>query len=100
MREITASTRDRGLRRMQRTTTAVLATAGALTAAFAGLAAKALPGRHTVLCRTKLATPASATAAKAKRLLLAAGEAPRRRQPRQHLPAATQSPPVAVSGGT
>jgi hypothetical protein len=84
---------------MQRTTTAVLATAGALTAVFAGLAAKALPGRHTVPS-TKLATPASATTAKAKAPALVPAESAASPAAPAAPPAATQSPPVAVSGGT
>src|SRR4029077_18960796 len=47
MRE-TSATRDDAIRRLRRTTSVLLAAAGALVAAFAGLAARALPGHHVV----------------------------------------------------
>jgi hypothetical protein len=100
MHEITTSTRDRGLRRLRRTTSIALAAAGALTAVFAGLAAKALPGHHSVTTqatvRTKAATAAKATAP----ALVPAQSAATPAAPAAAAPAQTQAPPVVVSGGT
>ena len=92
-----ASDRDRALRRLRRTTSVSLAAAGALVAAFAGLAARALPGHHTVKATHAPAqtTPAQATAPP----LVPAQNSAAPAAPASP-PAQTQSPPVAVSGGT
>jgi hypothetical protein len=89
--------RDRALRRLRRSTSIALVTAGALVAAFAGLAAKALPGHHAVQ-----ATPASSTAttpAATPPALVPAQSATTPTAPASP-PAQTQAPPVVVSGGT
>jgi hypothetical protein len=101
MRESTVSKRDQGLRRLRRTTSVVVATGGALAAAFAGLAAKALPGRHTVttttsVSRVRTAPPAKATA---PALVPVQSAAPPPAAPAAP-PVQAQSPPVVVSGGT
>jgi hypothetical protein len=70
--------------------------AGALAAAFAGLAARALPGRH--------AAPVSATPGRAARVrpspppLVPAQSSVTPAAPAA--PVQTQAPPVAVSGGS
>ncbi|HEY8706082.1 MAG TPA: hypothetical protein VIL98_15120 [Gaiellaceae bacterium] len=100
MRETSTSDRDRALRRLRRTTSVALAAAGALVAAFAGLAARALPGQHTV---QPSSTPVRATQRSASppplvpaqsAAVQAASSAP------ASPPVQTQAPPVAVSGGT
>jgi hypothetical protein len=96
MRE-NATSRDSAARRLRRTTSIALAAAGALVAAFAGLAARALPGHHTVK-----ATPARATTKRVRATpppLVAAQSAATPAAPAAP-PAQTQSPPVVVSGGT
>ena len=100
--------RDSALRRLRRTTTVALAVAGALVAAFAGLAARALPGRHsgsggTGSTTTTTAVPARATRARATPPpLVPAGssEAPSASSAPASPPVQTQAPPVVVSGGT
>ena len=79
----------------------VLATAGALVAAFAGLAAKALPGRHAVNAARpasqraqRQAIPPPLVPVQSEDSGAAAPAAP------ASPPAQTQAPPVAVSGGT
>jgi len=103
MRETSTSDRDRALRRLRRTTSVALAAAGALVAAFAGLAARALPGHHTVTVvktvharvRTtqRIASPPPLVPAQSA----AAQAAPAAPAPP---PVQTQAPPVVVSGGT
>jgi hypothetical protein len=107
MRESTVSRRDRGLHRLRRTTTVVLATCGALAAAFAGLAAKALPGRHTSTSTTTTTNTAAHTGTAAAVKATAPALVPVRSAASPAAPAApaappvqTQSPPVVVSGGT
>jgi hypothetical protein len=97
MRKTTTTDRDQALRRLRRTTSVALAAAGALVAAFAGLAAKALPGHHTVKNTTaavhttkQRATPPALVPAQSA-ATPAAPASP---------PVQTQAPPVAVSGGT
>src|SRR5712671_6145303 len=46
MRTASTSDRDHAMRRLRRSTSVVLAGAGALVVAFAGLAARALAGHH------------------------------------------------------
>ena len=89
--------RDRGLRRLRRSTTMTLAAAGALVAAFGTLAAKALPGHHSVratrpqaVAKASRATPPALVPVQSQ----AAPAAP------ASPPAQTQAPPVVVSGGT
>jgi hypothetical protein len=96
MRE-TSANRDDAIRRLRRTTSVLLAAAGALVAAFAALAAKALPG-HQAVKPTQVGATAKAQRATPPRLIgvqsattSAAPAAP---------PAQTQAPPVVVSGGT
>jgi hypothetical protein len=90
--------RDLALLRLRRATAVALAAAGALVAAFAGLAAKALPGHHTAKITTVGVRAASPHATStppplvpAQSAVPAAPAAP---------PAQTQAPPVVVSGGT
>ena len=98
MRRTTTADRDRALRRLRRTTSVTLAAAGALVAAFAGLAAKALPGHKTVP-----STPAVAVRTTQQRAtpppLVPAQSAATPAAPASP-PVQTQAPPVAVSGGT
>ncbi len=98
MRETTSSTRDRGLRRLRHMTGLVLATAGALTAAFAGLAARALPGHHASP-PTRAGIPA-ASAAKAVAPPLVAVQSVAPPAAPAAPPTQTPAPPVVVSGGT
>jgi hypothetical protein len=100
MRESTVSKRDRGLRQLRRTTTVVLATGGVLAAAFAGLAAKALPGRHTVTTTSTPLHAGNTTAVKAKAPPLVPVQSAASPVAPAAPPAQTQSPPVVVSGGT
>ena len=100
MRDTTPTTRDRALLRLRRATTVALAAAGALVAAFAGLAAKALPGHHTVTI-----TQARVRAAQTKQPLATApplvpAASAATPTPPAAPPAQTQSQPVVVSGGT
>jgi hypothetical protein len=97
MRTASTNDRDRALRRLRRSTSIVLAGAGALVVAFAGLAARALPGHHAVKTsharvqtKKRQATPPPLVPAQSA-ATPAAPAAP---------PAQTQAPPVAVSGGT
>jgi hypothetical protein len=93
----TADDRDDGVRRLRRATSLTLAAAGALVVAFAGLAARALPGRHavtsvkaTTTTPSRRATPPPLVAVQSQ----AAPAAP------SSPPVQSQAPPVAVSGGT
>src|SRR5437660_12736224 len=97
MRTASTNDRDRALRRLRRSTSFVLAGAGALVVAFAGLAARALPGHHAAkISHARVQTtqpqptppplvPAQSAATPA------APAAP---------PVQTQAPPVVASGGT
>jgi hypothetical protein len=96
MRE-TSANRDDAIRRLRRTTSVLLAAAGALVAAFAALAAKALPG-HQAVKPTQVQVTAKSQRGMPPRLIgvqnamtPAAPAAP---------PTQTQAPPVVVSGGT
>jgi hypothetical protein len=97
MRTASTSDRDRALRRLRRSTSVVLAGAGALVLAFAGLAARALPGHHAakigparVQTTQRKATPPPLVPAQSA-ATPAAPAAP---------PAQSPAPPVVVSGGT
>jgi len=97
MRDTTSTDRDRALARLRRVTALSLAAAGTLVAAFAGLAARALPGRtaakaaHTqVRTQGQPATPPPLVSAQS-----AATPAPPAAPPSQ-----AQSAPVVVSGGS
>jgi hypothetical protein len=96
--------RDEALRRLRRITVLSGVGAGALAAAFAGLAARALPGKPAVAgvrqpssaqTHTRTATPPPLVpvqaASSASAAAPAAPSAP---------PAATSAPPVVVSGGS
>ena len=98
MRKTTTTDRDRAIRRLRRTTSVTLAAAGALVAAFAGLAAKALPGRHTVT-RTP-AVAASTTKHRATPPQLVPAQSAATPAAPASAPVQTQAPPVVVSGGT
>jgi hypothetical protein len=100
MRETTVSKRDQGLRQLRRTTTVVLATGGVLAAAFAGLAAKALPGRHTVTTPSTTSHTGATTAANAKAPALVPVQSAASPAAPAAPPVQTQAPPVVVSGGT
>lgn len=106
MRETSTSDRDRALRRLRRTTSVALAAAGALVVAFAGLAAKALPGHRTVTTTTarphvhtvhRVVSPPPLVAAQSAATPAAPASAPVQTQA---APAQTEAPPVVVSGGT
>jgi hypothetical protein len=94
MRTASTNDRDRALRRLRRSTSLVLAGAGALVVAFAGLAARALPGRHTVKV-TNAPVRTTQRHATPPPLVPAQGAATPAAPPAQ-----TQAPPVVVSGGT
>jgi hypothetical protein len=96
MPEPSATDRDRALRRLRRTTSVALAAAGALVAAFAGLAARALPGHQSV---KTTGTSVRATHRRVPPPLVPAQSAAAPAAPASP-PAQTQAPPVVVSGGT
>jgi hypothetical protein len=96
MRE-TSANRDDAIRRLRRTTSVLLAGAGALVAAFAALAAKALPGHQAEKPTHAQATTTSLRATPPP--LIAAHSAATPSAPAAP-PAPTQTPPVVVSGGT
>jgi hypothetical protein len=98
MRKTTTTDRDRAIRRLRRTTSVTLAAAGALVAAFAGLAAKGLPGRHTVTSTPTVAT--STTQQRATPPPLVPAQSAATPAAPASPPVQTQAPPVAVSGGT
>jgi hypothetical protein len=93
----TADDRDNGVRRLRRATSVTLAAAGALVVAFAGLAARALPGRHTV---THVKTTATASSRRATPPPLVAVQSQVTPSAPSSPPVQSQAPPVAVSGGT
>ncbi|HEY8316017.1 MAG TPA: hypothetical protein VIG35_04060 [Gaiellaceae bacterium] len=97
MRE-TQISRDHAVRRLRRTTSLLLTAAGALVAAFAGLAARALPGHHTVKAGTPVRTSAKHVAATPPPLIAAQSSATPAAPAAP--PVQTQAPPVVVSGGT
>lgn len=97
--------RDAGLRRLRRATVLVLAAAGALSAAFGELAAKAFPGRSgttTTLVTVRASGHARSAAPATPPPLVSAGSpAPAASAPAPTpAPVQTQAPPVVVSGGT
>jgi hypothetical protein len=94
--------RDQGLRRLRRITVLAGVGAGALAAAFAGLAARALPGKQTVAVvrqpsrsQTRTATPPPLVPVQAASSSSAASPAAPSAPP-----AATSAQPVVVSGGS
>jgi hypothetical protein len=93
----TATSRDSAARRLRRTTSITLAAAGALVAAFAGLAARALPGHHTVKATQVRTTTKRVRATPPPLVAVQSAATP---APPPAPPAQTQSPPVVVSGGT
>jgi hypothetical protein len=97
MRTAPTNDRDRALRRLRRSTSIVLAGAGALVVAFAGLAARALPGHHAV--KTSHAHVQTTKRQATPPPLVPAQSAATPAAPAAQ-PAQTQAPPVAVSGGT
>jgi hypothetical protein len=100
MHETSTSDRDRALRRLRRATSVTLAAAGALVAAFAGLAARALPGHHTVaVVQTVHARVRTTHRIASPPPLVAAQSAATPAAPASP-PVPTQAPPVVVSGGT
>ena len=100
MRETTSVERDRALDRLRRVTVLALAAAGALVAAFAGLAAKALPGHHTVKTTQTRVRVASAPQQPATPPPLVSAQSAATPTPPASPPSQTSSPPVVVSGGT
>jgi len=108
VRKPSTTDRDRALRRLRRATSITLAAAGALVAAFAGLAARALPGRHTVKV-THASVPARKASTASRRatpppLVPAQSSstpaAPAAPAAPASPPVQSQAPPVTVSGGT
>ena len=99
MRDTTPSDRDRALRRMRRATALSIAGAGALVAAFAGLAARALPGHHAVK-----ASHARVRAAQKNPLATPPPLVPVQSSvtpaPPASAPVQSQAPPVVSSGGS
>jgi len=97
------SARDAAQRRLRRVTRGAVAAAGVLALAFAGLAAKAFPGRsggshavsRTAPHRAVTTTPARQTAPP-----LVAAESPAPPAPAQSAPTQTPAPPAVVSGGS
>jgi hypothetical protein len=98
MRE-SISARDTGVRRLRRATSVTLAAAGALVAAFAGLAARAVPGHHTVKTTPPRTTTKTANPTPTPPPLIAVQSAATPAPPAS-TPAPAQSPPVVVSGGS
>jgi hypothetical protein len=99
VRETTTTERDQALRRLRRTTSVTLAAAGTLVAAFAGLAAKALPGHHTATIANARVPATARRATPAPPPLVPVQSASAPAAPASP-PAQTQAPPVVVSGGT
>lgn len=92
--------RDAGLRRLRRATVVALAAAGALTALFGELAAKAFPGRSSTSARHVVRRPVTTTRARAVATpppLVSSGAVAQPAPPAQ---VQSQAPPVVVSGGT
>jgi hypothetical protein len=97
VRDGTTTDRDRALRRLRRTTSVALAAAGALVAAFAGLAARSLPGHHSAKTTTVGVRAANPRATPPPLVPAHSSETP---AAPASPPAQTQAPPVVVSGGT
>jgi len=103
--ETRANDRDQALRRLRRATSVALAAAGALVVAFAGLAARALPGHHAVKSTgasagTPLRRPTATATATPPPLVPAQSAGEPAAPASAPAPAQTQAPPVVVSGGT
>ena len=97
------SSRDTGFRRLRRATAMTFAGAGALALAFAGLAARALPGRHaatTARVRAAATTTTTQRATPPPLVPVQGSDAPAASSPQASAPVQSQAPPVAVSGGT
>jgi len=107
MRTTSTSERDHAMRRLRRSTSVVLAGAGALVVAFAGLAARALPGHHVAkIGHARLQTNsgvrprgAGSDPASTPPPLVPAQSAATPTAPAAP-PAQSPAPPVVVSGGT
>jgi hypothetical protein len=97
MRETKSSERDGALQRLRRTTAVALAAAGALAVAFAGLAARALPGHHTAKV-TRVLVPTRRRHVSPPPLVPAQSSVSP--APPASPPVQAQAPPVVVSGGT
>jgi hypothetical protein len=93
--------RDAAARRLRRITTAAAAGAGVLALVFAGLAAKAFPGR-TAHAATKPAPRRSAVAPvqTAPPVVSAGSSAPAPSASAPSSPAPASAPPAVVSGGS
>jgi hypothetical protein len=100
MRQTSSADRDGALRRLRRTTSVVLVAAGALVAAFAGLAARALPGHHTVKTTSVGVRATSRRATPPPLVAVQSTGTPAAPAAPGSPPVQTQAPPVAVSGGT
>jgi hypothetical protein len=96
MRTAPTNDRDRAIRRLRRSTSFVLAGAGALVVAFAGLAARALPGHHAA----KVSHPGVETQRKATPPPLVPAQSAATPAEPAAPPAQSPAPPVVVSGGT
>jgi hypothetical protein len=94
MRTASTSDRDEAMRRLRRSTSVVLAGAGALVVAFAGLAARSLPGHHAAKISHARVHPASTPPPLVPAQSAATPTAP------AAPPAQSPAPPVVVSGGT
>ncbi|HEV7133656.1 MAG TPA: hypothetical protein VGN27_08010 [Gaiellaceae bacterium] len=99
MRDTTPTDRDRALRRMRRATALSLAGAGALVAAFAGLAARALPGHHVVKTTVSRSRAAQAPAQATPPPLVPAQSSVTPTPPAS-APVQSQAAPVVSSGGS
>jgi hypothetical protein len=96
----TVDDRDNGVRRLRRATTVTLAAAGALVVAVAGLAARALPGRHTVTSVKATTTAPSRQATPPPLVAVESQVTPSAPSSPSSPPVPSQAPPVVVSGGT
>jgi hypothetical protein len=96
--------RDIGLRRLRRLTLVAAAAATALTGVFAGLAARAVPGRKTAAAPTtgslRLQAVRRVKSRHSQRHRTAAVVSQPAPAPPPVVPAPTPAPPVVVSGGS
>jgi type IV secretory pathway VirB10-like protein len=88
--------RDAALARLKRSTRIVLFSAIALAGAFAGLAARSVPGHHKTAARTVTRTVRTTTQTPTTDDAPATTAAPAPPPP----PVVTQAPPVVSSGGS
>jgi hypothetical protein len=91
------SDRDRALRRLRRASIVAGVSAGALVGVFAGLAAKAFPGRHTGHASNARAGVARRQVTPPPLVPVESQAAP---SPPAAPPAPTSAPPVVASGGS